>query len=135
MNLSTYIFLILSTVESGNNPSAVGDSGDSLGMYQLQAAYVQDASEYAETNWKHEDAYITDRAEAIINAYMSRYATEARLGREPTIEDICRIHNGGPNGYKSPSTDAYWQKCKDVIHALKMKDRPGTANYNNSYTR
>lgn len=52
---------------------------------------------------------------------MQRYATVKRLGRVPTVEDIARIHNGGPNGYKKTATtpaqklklknlDKYWAK-------------------------
>jgi hypothetical protein len=47
-------------------------------------------------------------------AYMDRYATAERLGHEPTIEDIARIHNGGPDGYKKSSTDKYWEKVKKL---------------------
>ena len=46
---------------------------------------------------------------------MKRYATEKRLGRPVTQEDIARIHNGGPNGYKKKSTEKYWQKVKKVL--------------------
>lgn len=120
MDITTYIFLIISIVESGGDPNAVGDNGAALGMYQLHAAYVQDASEYAGIHYEHEDAFDKQRSEAIITAYMNRYATKERLGREPTIEDICRIHNGGPNGFKNSSTDAYWEKCKEVIDRLPL---------------
>lgn len=44
----------LALVESGGNPEAIGDGGDSWGMYQLQAAYVQDASAWGAMT--HENA-------------------------------------------------------------------------------
>ena len=40
----------LALVESGGNPEAIGDGGASWGKYQLQAAYVQDASEWGLSN-------------------------------------------------------------------------------------
>ena len=46
---------------------------------------------------------------------MSRYATAQRLGHAPTDEDIARIHNGGPNGYKNPATLPYWEKVKKYL--------------------
>ena len=46
---------------------------------------------------------------------MSRYATTARLGHVPTDEDLARIHNGGPNGFKNPATVAYWEKVKKYL--------------------
>ena len=49
---------------------------------------------------------------------MDRYATEKRLGRPVTIEDIARIHNGGPNGYKKQATDVYWLKVKAQLKKM-----------------
>ena len=49
-------------------------------------------------------------SEEVIGSYMGRYATPERLGREPTDEDIARIHNGGPNGYRRDSTLPYWDE-------------------------
>ena len=46
----------------------------------------------------------------VMGSYMGRYATPQRLERQPTDEDIARIHNGGPNGYKRNSTLLYWDK-------------------------
>ena len=104
--------MALISVESGGNDSAVGDNGKAFGCLQLHSAYVQDASELAGLDWKHEDAFDRTKAIAITMAYMARYATEERLGRVPTFEDWARIHNGGPNGYKKSATDKYWKKVK-----------------------
>ena len=46
---------------------------------------------------------------------MCRYATEGRLGRNATNEDISRIHNGGPNGWQNPNTDGYWTRVSDAL--------------------
>jgi len=51
-------------------------------------------------------------------SYMQRYANEERLGRPVTAEDIARIHNGGPNGYKNPATIKYWRKVRDQLIAM-----------------
>ena len=40
----------------------------------------------------------------VMQAYMNRY------GCQPTDEDVARIHNGGPNGYRKPETVAYWKE-------------------------
>jgi len=118
----TYISLIMAliTVESNGDNFAKGDRGKALGCLQLHAAYVQDAAEHAEMSWIHEDAYQRDVAVAIFMAYMDRYATEERLGRKPTAEDMARIHNGGPNGYKKSSTDAYWAKVKEQLDSYDI---------------
>ena len=50
---------------------------------------------------------------------MKRYATEARLGHKPTVQDIARIHNGGPNGYKLAATVGYWNLVKAELETKK----------------
>jgi len=110
MNIPIEFIMCLALIESACNPLAVGDNGDSLGMLQMQEAYVQDAAEYANTDWTHKDALDEVTAIKIFRAYMGRYATPERLGRPVTYQDIARIHNGGPNGYKKPSTKVYWNK-------------------------
>ncbi len=113
----TYMTLILALimVESNGNDFEIGDDGKAYGCLQMHAAYVQDAAEYAGKDWVHEDAFQRVVAIQIFMAYMARYATEERLGREPTLEDIARIHNGGLNGYKKKSTEKYWQKVKSML--------------------
>jgi hypothetical protein len=108
------LLIILIAVESSGDPKAVGDNGLAYGCLQLHAAYVQDAAEYAGENWVHEDAFNPEVAKQIVRAYMARYATETRLGHHPTIEDVARIHNGGPNGFKKSATDGYWLKVKKL---------------------
>lgn len=50
-----------------------------------------------------------------LQAYMNKYAIKGRLGREPTDEDLARMHNGGLNGYKNPNTEKYWKKVKENL--------------------
>ena len=90
--------MLLSMVESIGNPHAIGRHGE-LGMLQMTSAYVQDAAEYAGKDWTHEDAIDEILAIKIFRAYMARYAAKERQSRPVTLEDIARIHNGGPNGY------------------------------------
>lgn len=127
MNEIINIFIMaLISVESGGNDSAVGDAGKAFGCLQLHAAYVKDASEFAGKDWKHEDAFDRDKAIEITMAYMSRYATEERLGRVPTFEDWARIHNGGPNGFKKSATDKYWKKVKtEFLSQLNNTNKKG----------
>lgn len=114
---STFI-LALIMVESSGNPKAIGDGGLAYGALQLHKAYVQDAAEYANKPWTHQDAFDPDKSIDIFKAYMARYATYERLGRAPTFEDIARIHNGGPNGYKKEATVKYWKKVEAKLKEL-----------------
>ena len=113
-------------VESGGDENAVGDNGDSIGPLQIQKNYYKDAVEKnpALQSGKYKDYVYEDckgpgsfeYSRAVAESYMSRYATEARLGRPPTYEDMARIHNGGPNGYKEESTVEYWEKVKKILN-------------------
>lgn len=107
--------MLLATIESNQNPGAVGDNFEALGMLQMHPGYVRDAAEFANENWKHINALDELTTIRIFRAYMNRYATEERLGRPVTLEDIARIHNGGPNGYKKKSTIPYWNKVKCLL--------------------
>ena len=91
----------------------IGDNGQSLGAYQIMNAYYTDAVAYITpvlvTMVEHTVMYgvLAVRHtlhEEVMGSYMGRYATPERLGRQPTDEDIARIHNGGPNGYRLDST-------------------------------
>lgn len=104
-------------VESGGDPCAIGDNGLSLGAYQIMKSYYIDALQYnpslGDGGRTYSDVWgIGSEAysEKVIGSYMGRYATQERLGREPTDEDIARIHNGGPNGYQLDSTREYWER-------------------------
>ena len=112
--------MILATVESNCNPNAVGDDLEALGILQMHSAYVQDASEFADEDWVHMDALDEMTSIRIFRAYMARYATKERLGRPVTYEDIARIHNGGPNGYKKLSTIPYYKKVQCLMNQQSM---------------
>jgi len=103
-----------------DDPSnAVGDNGDSLGPFQIQEAYWNDAVEQDPSLAANGQTYDSVRdesyARAVVAAYMTRYATESRIGRTPSVEDVARIHNGGPNGYSSDNTDGYWNDICDRL--------------------
>ena len=112
-------------VESSGDENAVGDNGKSIGPLQIQRAYYDDAVEkdpslqsgkYA--GYKYENCMgrgSFEYSRAVAEAYMDRYATESRLGQPPTYEDMARIHNGGPDGYKKNATISYWKKVQKVL--------------------
>ena len=109
-------------VESGGNGCRIGDHGRSFGAYQIMRGYYNDAVEF---NPRLRDGGRTfddvvgrggiAYSEQVIMSYMGRYATRQRLGHDPTYEDIARIHNGGPNGFKKAATDRYWEKVEQCL--------------------
>ena len=107
-------------VESNNNPDAVGDNGNAIGIYQIWKNYHTDACMAGNIGGEYLDCYNPVYAENVVVEYMKRYATKRRLG-EVTPEKIARIHNGGPNGYKWKSTDKYWAKVKPLFEKFKAE--------------
>lgn len=118
----TKLLAAIKVVESKGDVNAKGDGGRSIGAYQISAGYYEDAVKFnpslAEGKSYQNVAGSESSAayaEDVIKSYMGRYATEARLGHKPTAEDIARIHNGGPNGYKKDSTLGYWKKVEKLM--------------------
>ena len=117
------LFHAIGEVESGNDDDAVGDDGNALGRYQIWEIYWQDAIEHDPSiGGEYTDVTNPEYARKVMLAYWDRYATKKRLGHEPTLEDLARIHNGGPNGFKRDSTLGYWEKVKDVLEGTPLPD-------------
>lgn len=104
-------------VESNGNPRAVGDGGKAIGMYQLHEIYVKDVNRLltlhtnytGATFFKPGDRWNALKSRQMVLIYTSYY------GRGLTVEDMARIHNGGPRGYLKPSTKAYGQKVLRIM--------------------
>jgi|TARA_R110000824_G_scaffold223921_2_gene411605 hypothetical protein len=105
-------------VESSGNDDAVGDNGNAIGPFQIWEVYWMDATEFSGLDGDYRNCYDRKYAERIVRSYMKRYATEKRLGRTVNMQDIARIHNGGPNGYRKDSTLGYWKKVKIQLRKL-----------------
>lgn len=119
MEINRKLLDAIKKVESGGDVDAIGDrhlSNKAYGPYQIRDPYYRDAlaanpklgGSFDNVKGIGSEAY----SERVMRAYMGRYATRSRLGREPTDEDIARIHNGGPNGWKNANTEAYWKKVQ-----------------------
>lgn len=106
-------------VESGGNDKAVNpdDGGSpSYGCMQIKDSYLADVNEVLKTQYKGTDL-IGNRPLSIkcFLAYINRYASKKLLGRAATLEDMARIHNGGPNGWEKTATLVYWQKVQKYL--------------------
>ena len=94
------------TVESGRGKNLVGDGGKAIGPYQIWREYWQDAVEHDKSiGGEYKDCMDKAYAEKIIRAYWARYAPKGA-----TLEQLARIHNGGPRGHKRSATVKYWNK-------------------------
>lgn len=81
----------IATVESDNNPAAVGDGGKAIGVFQIHKVYWQDAVDHDPSiGGCYEDCRDPAYARRIVIAYMDRYAPA-----NASDETLARIHNGG----------------------------------------
>lgn len=102
-------------VESNGDTNAVGDSGRSVGCMQISKAVVDDVNRFSSKTYTYNDRYNRAKSIEIFKIYINHYATTKRLGHTPTLEDIARIWNGGPNGFKKTATKSYWIKVKNEL--------------------
>lgn len=105
----------IALVESEGNPAAVGDAGGSVGRYQLSEVYVEDVERIIGGDIRRSPTI----SRAYVQVYLNHYATRERLGAEPTLEHMARIHNGGPDGWMDGATEPYWFKVKERLDAWK----------------
>lgn len=102
-------------IESNNGMYVVGDNGKAIGCLQIWKSVVDDVNKYSKVKYTYDDRYDKEKSYQMFRLYVGHYATQKRLGRKPTNEDMARIWNGGPNGYKKIATVKYWNKVKKYI--------------------
>ena len=99
-------------VESNDNVNAIGDNGKAVGCMQIWKVVVDDVNKVSKLKYNYNDRFNKEKSIEIFKLYINKYATAKRLGRTPTDEDVARIWNGGPNGFKKAGTKQYWLKVK-----------------------
>ena len=120
----TELIQALIQVESRGNDQALGDrhmKEKAYGPLQVRQPCVDDVNRRYGTHIQAKDL-LGDRAKSewVCQKYLEMYATAKRLGKQPTHEDMARIWNGGPNGWKSVSTKAYWTKVSRELNKIQM---------------
>lgn len=112
-----YLFTILCTVESTNNPKAIGDDGKAYGIVQIHKVCVQDVNQRFKTEYKLQDALDIEKSRDVFKKYLIIWGKEyeEKTGCKINLETLARIWNGGPKGYEKESTIKYWEKVKSYI--------------------
>ena len=112
-------------VESHGNDHAIGDKhmkDMAYGALQVRRACVDDVNRRFGTAYRSQDM-LGNRSLSVwvCSKYISLYATRQALGREPSLEDMARIWNGGPSGWRKQSTLGYWSKVQKVLAQSTQK--------------
>lgn len=108
------LILALIAIESGGNDMATGRA-EEAGCLQIRPIVVQDLQRLGH---RYTMADRLDRHKSIqmCRIYIAHYATPARLGHQPDMEDMARIWHGGPDGWRKPHTRAYWLKVRRYLY-------------------
>ena len=124
MNIPDAFIDLIAQVESGGKLNAIGDrnlAAKAYGILQIRQPCVDDVNRWNGTQHLAKDM-LGDKELSywVFRRYMAIYATEARLGHQPTFEDMARIWNGGPRGYLKTSTEGYAGKLKIAAEKAKF---------------
>lgn len=126
MQIPLSFLMALAAVESGNDNAAVGRNGE-LGALQIGTHAHMDASfvliQSGQPYYRHHDMHDWEKACETARAYLRRYCTAERLGREPTLIDAARIWHGGPNGHRKEHTIPYANRVMNIYGTIVAKAR------------
>ena len=115
-------------VESGGDSDAVGDNGKAIGAYQIWKIYVDDVNRIlGEQRYSYNDRYSRAKSRTMTKIYIGHYATEKRLKRTPTLEDMAAMFCAGPDGYRQlnePKVKEYIKKIKKQLTNSNKKNVP-----------
>ena len=108
------IFIILLIAIRGVESTNGLTSGNQL---QISDICVADVNRIYKTSYAPIDVYDREKSKEIAELYLMYWGEEYRrkTGRPPDYEIYARIWNGGPNGWKKPSTLKYWKKVRRGI--------------------
>ncbi len=106
-------------VESGGNDRAIGDrhlKEKAYGPLQIRQPVCDDYNRAHGTKYKAE-VMLGNRplSKKVCQWYLEHYTSVKVLGRKPTLENLARIWNGGPSGWKKRSTEKYWVKVNEYL--------------------
>lgn len=121
---TTELVKALIQVESRGNDRAFGDRGKkekAYGPLQIRQPCVDDVNRRYGTHIQAR-GLLGDRATSVwvCRKYLELYATQQRLGHEPTLADMARIWNGGPGGWKRKDTLVYWSKVNRQLQRIEL---------------
>lgn len=114
MKTLSAVLLILMELESGNNPSAVGDGGTAYGVLQTHSCVVRDVNRLYGTRYRHVDMFNPVLSYIVAESYLLHYC-----GPQASEEFYVRTWNGGPRGLHKKATLEYYRKYMEVKNGVR----------------
>jgi len=112
---SPAFFYAIAQVETGNDPTRVGDNGRSRGAYQIRREYWAEACRtggvFGQDGWDYgTGVWDVKKSRQVMKWYFARYGAQ-------TAEEMARMHNGGPSyRQRCPTATAeYWARVKNLM--------------------
>ena len=100
----------LCIVESSNNPSAIGDGGQAVGILQIHPIMIKDVNRIlGKDAYTLRDRLDPEKSRKICRVYLSHYC------KGKSFEVMARCWNGGPRGHRKQATEKYWVKVRRVM--------------------
>ena len=98
--------------ESGFNPEAVGDSGNSLGIMQIQPKWHE---------WRLAETGGDDWFDTIDNAMVGIHILSEKLQKYGRVEKALVVYNMGDNGARGIESTAYSRKVLEYAYTLQQE--------------
>lgn len=106
------IIRAISTVESGNNPSAFNSGENAKGLLQIRPIMVKEINLYTNYRFTHRECWDSIVSIEAFTAYQDQFNPDW----EP--EKAAKLWNGGRSGENKPQTQQYWERVKEVLEAI-----------------
>ena len=107
--------------ESRGNTKVIAKDG-STGILQIQPVLVKAVNRYCKNNGIEKKYTLQDRfSETKSWEMFDLYQKSIWREKVPTLEQIARVWNGGPNGHKNRKTISYWNKIKRNMKYISVK--------------
>lgn len=102
--------------ESTGRDWVKGDEVERSGIYlswgcmQIKKDVIIDVNELYGTSFTHDDCLNREKSIEICRLYFDRYGRhyKSQTKKDPSMEVLARIWNGGPTGWRKSSTVEYW---------------------------
>ena len=119
-----FLISALIQVESEGKLDAFNEKENAIGCLQIRPIYIQDLNRFSSNTYTHSDMYDRNNAIDACVTYLRYYGNQIKRIelREPTFEDLARIHNGGELGYCRESTVEYWEKVKKELDIILLEN-------------
>lgn len=119
-------FAAMCMAESGDDPTKINEEEGAWGVAQIRQVMVDECNRIIALDgditpllrpFEHSDAFEVKDSFMMFCIHSWHHGREYKedICREPTIETIVRMWNGGPDGWNESSTLHHWGKVKKFL--------------------